>query len=319
MILVLGSDPHPVRAITAMIRRSGFVLIPFSLLFCKYYDHLGRKFDAWGNAYYVGVTLDKNMFGYLLFAFGLFFAASLVRAFDRHRKNQERNRYNKLTNGLMVVMVLWLVPIANSQTSLIALLAGLGVILALQFSAVKRHLWPYLFAIMILVGISNELFSLQGAVLEASGRDSTLTGRTDIWKTLLAEPINPIIGTGYASFWLGDRLLRIWMMFPRTPLIQAHNGYIEVYLNLGMIGLIVLIFVLVTGLRNTRRRLPERFSKAQTFDVEVFQTFGVAYSLAYILYNVTEATFTGLNVLFFVFTTRFSAPRKLRTARNNRG
>ena len=66
------------RAITAAIKRSGYVLIPLSLLFCKYYEDMGRVIDDWGRSYYTGVTLDKNMFGYLLFAYGLFFASGLV-------------------------------------------------------------------------------------------------------------------------------------------------------------------------------------------------------------------------------------------------
>ena len=82
-----------------------------------------------------------------------------------------------------------------------------------------------------------------------------LTGRTGIWQTVLNEPNNPLLGTGYASFWLGERLQRIWALYPRTPLLQAHNGYIEVYLNLGMVGVALLGGVLWTGLRNARRRL----------------------------------------------------------------
>ena len=48
MVFVLATDPVPVRAITTAIKRSGYILIPLSLLFCKYYPELGRAFDAWG-------------------------------------------------------------------------------------------------------------------------------------------------------------------------------------------------------------------------------------------------------------------------------
>ncbi len=78
MILVLWSDPFPVRAITAAIKRCAYVLIPLSVLFCKYYEDLGRTFDGWGHSAYTGVTMDKNMFGYLLFAFGLYFVAAFM-------------------------------------------------------------------------------------------------------------------------------------------------------------------------------------------------------------------------------------------------
>ena len=92
-------------------------------------------------------------------------------------------------------------------------------------------------------------------MLEAAGRDATFTGRTGLWETLLQEPINPLIGVGYASFWLGERLERFWAMYPTSPPIEAHNGYLEVYLNLGLIGVCLLAGVLWRGLRTTRSRM----------------------------------------------------------------
>ena len=198
-------------------------------------------------------------------------------------------------------MVAWLTPRANSKTSLFSLISGIAVILALQFSKIKRHLWSFLITIAIIAAICNELFSVNSAVLEASGRDASLTGRTGIWQTVLSEPINPLLGTGYTSFWLGERLLRIWHLYPRTPLLQAHNGYLEVYLNLGMVGLALLGGVLWTGLRNARRRLRAAHYTAGNLDDRLYQTFAIAYILAYLFYNITEATFLGLNFLFIIF------------------
>jgi exopolysaccharide production protein ExoQ len=301
MVFVLFSDPYPVRAITAAIKRSGFVLIPLSVLFVKYYQDWGRIIDSWGQSYYTGVTLDKNMFGYLLFAYGLFFASELVCAFRQDSSSRAIRRTNLVSYGLLLAMVAWLTPLANSKTSLFALISGIAVILALQSSKVKRNLWPVLIAIVLIAAISNALFSVNSVVLEASGRDASLTGRTGIWQTVLSEPINPVLGTGYTSFWLGERLQRIWALYPRTPLVQAHNGYIEVYLNLGVVGLALLGGVLWTALRNARRRLFAAQYTTGNLDDSVFQTFGIAYILAYLVYNITEATFVGLNFLFIIF------------------
>ena len=301
MVFVLCSDPYPVRAITAALKRSGYVLIPLSLLFCKYYEDMGRVIDDWGRSYYTGVTLDKNMFGYLLFAYGLFFASGLVCAFRQDSSSRATTRTDLLSYALLLAMVAWLTPVADSKTSLFALVTGIAVILALQFSKVQRHLWSFLIATVLIAAISNALFSVNSAVLEASGRDATLTGRTGIWQTVLSEPINPLLGTGYASFWLGERLQRIWDLYPRTPLIQAHNGYIEAYLNLGVVGVALLGGVLWTALRNARRRLLAAHYTTGNLDDSLFQTFGIAYILAYLVYNTTEATFVGLNFLFIIF------------------
>jgi O-antigen ligase len=175
------------------------------------------------------------------------------------------------------------------------------VVLALQFAKVKRHLWSFLIATVLVAAIANALFAVNSAVLEASGRDASLTGRTGIWETVLSEPINPVLGTGYTAFWLGERLQRIWALYPRTPLIQAHNGYLEVYLNLGVVGLALLGGVLWTGLRNARRRLLSVQYTIGNLDDSLFQTFGIAYIVAYLVYNITEATFVGLSFLFIIF------------------
>ena len=301
MVFVILSDPFPVRAITAAIKRSGYIMIPLSVLLIKYYEDMGRIIDDWGNSYYTGVTLDKNMFGYLLFAYGLFFASGLVCAFRQDSPSRAARRTNLACYALLLAMVAWLTPLANSKTSLLALVGGIAVMLALQFPKTKRHLWLFLIATVPVGAIADELFSVKNAVLEASGRDASLTGRTGIWETVLSEPNNPLFGTGYTSFWLGERLQRIWAHYPRTRLLQAHNGYLEVYLNLGVVGLVLLGGVLWTGLRNARRRLRAPQYTTGNPDDSLFQTFGIAYILAYLIYNTTEATFMGLNFLFIVF------------------
>jgi O-antigen ligase len=312
MVFILLSDPYPVRAIIAAIKRSGYVLIPLSLLFVKYYQDWGRVIDDWGRSSYTGVTLDKNMFGYLLFAYCLFFASALVHAFRQDASSHPARRTDLVCYGLLLAMVAWLTPLANSKTSLLALVAGIGMILALQSSKIKRHLWSFLITTVLIAAISNTLFSVQSAVLEASGRDASFTGRTGIWEMVLSEPNSALFGTGYASFWLGPRLQRMWELYPAAPLLQAHNGYIEIYINLGMIGVALLGGVLWTGLRNTRHRLTVPVFAAAGPDDRTYQTFGMAYMVAYLLYNMTEATFNGLNFLFIIFLlVAFDFPRAI--------
>src|SRR5208283_4490617 len=58
MILVVVTDQQPVAALRRLFSRTGFILIPLSLLYIKYYPFLGRGYDAWSGApSYLGVTL----------------------------------------------------------------------------------------------------------------------------------------------------------------------------------------------------------------------------------------------------------------------
>src|SRR5207247_2291965 len=122
---------------------------------------------------------------------------------------------------------------------------------------------------------------------------ATLTGRTELWASVLRMSVNAWIGAGFESFWLGERLKTLWVQYHFAP-TQAHNGYIEVYLNLGWLGLFLLAGVLWAGYRTTRNRL--------NLSPNIpFATFGLAYLTAYALYNITEGTFKALDVLFIIF------------------
>ena len=66
---------------------------------------------------------------------------------------------------------------------------------------------------------------------------------------MLALHTNPLLGTGYESFWLGSRLQFVWDA-TEQGILQAHNGYLEIYINLGWVGVILLGGLIVTGYRN---------------------------------------------------------------------
>jgi O-antigen ligase len=141
---------------------------------------------------------------------------------------------------------------------------------------------------LIVAGVA--LFAGAGLV-EALGRDSTLTGRTDLWKLLLSVNQNPWLGAGFESFWLGDRLHRIWDMLPWRA-NEAHNGYLEVYLNLGLIGLAVLVVVITTGYKRVILGLRHDPSLG---------SLRLGYFVATIVYSFTEAAFREMGPTWILF------------------
>ena len=83
----------------------------------------------------------------------------------------------------------------------------------------------------------------------------------------------------------------MWRMFYFHP-TQAHNGYIEVYLELGWIGIACLAGIVVTGCRNavaTLRRDPES------------GRIRLAYIVVALAYNMTEAGFRMMTLTWFFF------------------
>jgi exopolysaccharide production protein ExoQ len=117
------------------------------------------------------------------------------------------------------------------------------------------------------------------------GRNETLTNRTDLWDVLNTMVVNPNVGAGYMSFWTGARLETIWQAVGAN-VNQAHNGYLEQYLNLGWVGVGFMALLLTGALWNTWRTL------------SVDAPMGVlrlSFLLAALAYNLAEASFYGIN------------------------
>ncbi len=94
---------------------------------------------------------------------------------------------------------------------------------------------------------------------------------------------DPLLGTGYESFWLGPRLLQVWQA-GLGRLNEAHNGYLQLYLNLGVIGLFLLGGFLIASYRTICRRLEP---------LSGLGSLGLAVWTVSVFYNATEAAFEG--------------------------
>ncbi|MFX1590782.1 MAG: O-antigen ligase family protein, partial [Promethearchaeota archaeon] len=141
--------------------------------------------------------------------------------------------------------------------------------------------------------ISLQFDSMLSLAVGFTGHEETFWGRVALWKGLLNMSTNPLLGSGFESFWLGDRLAEIWENYWWHP-NQAHNGYIEIYLNLGLIGLFLLIGVIVSGYKKICKVLLINFD---------YGRFQMAFLIIATIYNITEAAFKGLGLVWFIFLT----------------
>lgn len=287
VILVAVSDPHPLEAVRTLLRRLGYLLIPLSVLLVKYYPQLGRQYDFWhGTAMYVGATTSKNMLGVLCLVAGLFFFWDTVTRWSDRK--ERRTKRIILVNVAFIAMTLWLLNMSNSATSRLCLVVGCLVVAAAHSKTAKRR--PALLTVLIPIGIClymtlNFAFGIDinAVVAEAVGRDPTLTDRTKIWSLLLTMQSNPLLGTGYESFWLGPRLAKIWQS-GLGFLNESHNGYLEMYMNLGIVGLLLLLGFLISSYRAICRRL-KPFSSLASLSLALWTIL--------LFYNVSEAAFKG--------------------------
>jgi len=301
MVMIILTEKSPVQAVRAVFARYTYIAIPLSVLFIKYFPDTGRYYNQWTwEPGYCGVTLEKNMLGAIAFVCGLFLVWDLLYMRGTHEKKTDR-----VSRFALLLMVLYLIRMADSSTSLVCLVLGSGILFLMRYPFMRektRYLGTYsaIFVLCIII-----LYSVPGileSVVQMVGRNVTLTGRTDLWSDLLKMPINPVVGTGYQSFWLGERIAHMWALYSYRP-NQAHNGFLEIYLNGGFIGAGLLTALIVS----TGKKLKPELIRGNGYGVLQFTLFVIV-----LISNWTEATFNKQTLVWviMIFSTMSSFPLK---------
>lgn len=126
------------------------------------------------------------------------------------------------------------------------------------------------------------------------GRDATLTGRTAIWQQVWTAVVkHPLLGYGFAAFWQGMKGESYHVILAlRFVVFHAHNGFLEIWLELGAAGL--LLFVL-SYLRAWRKLWPLLRSQQP-----VSARWMVCTLVLVALYDLDENTLLAFNGLFWI-------------------
>jgi len=286
MVLVVLTDPDPAAALNRFLARTGFVVVPLSLLL-----DLGRGFEGSAGKYYIGVTTGKNMLGMICMVIGL---AAVWRFFTLLRLGDPKGRTRRLiAHGSIAAMAFFLVRMADSATSTACFVMGGCLLFATNrwTFARKPAVVHLVVASMISVVLYAAILNPDAGVISSMGRNPTLTGRTDVWKSVLEMAPDPLLGAGFESFWLGPRLKKLWSIYVWEP-NEAHNGYIEVYLNLGWVGLTLLGVVIITAYR--------KVVKGLRLDVDT-GSLRLTYFVMALIYSLTEAGFRIFSSIWIVF------------------
>jgi O-antigen ligase len=145
-----------------------------------------------------------------------------------------------IAHGMVCLMALWLFLRIDSMTSVFCFLMATSLMAATRLPLLARTAWMRhaLVAVVLLFAASVLFFGLGEDVLSSMGRDSSLTGRTGLWTIISGMNPNSMLGAGFEAFWRGPRVQHLAQTVGFTN--EAHSGYLEVYLNLGWIGLALL-------------------------------------------------------------------------------
>jgi len=147
-----------------------------------------------------------------------------------------------------------------------------------------------LLALPVLVVASFNL----DAVFEFFGRDSTLTGRTDVWDLIWDEIQNRYwFGYGYQAFWVDPigPATRIWLTL-KWDAPEVHNGYLELWLGLGLFGLLIIVTSIATNFV-----LAWRASRGAD---RLASYWAVIYLTFFVSYNLSESLILEQNDIFWI-------------------
>ena len=152
--------------------------------------------------------------------------------------------------------------VATASVTSITLFVLWSVLLTVvSWLSSRRSIWTAGLLLVFSLGAAAAylLWSNLAAATEALGRDPTLTGRTEIWRVVwqLVES-NFWFGYGWNAWALGNPVgdsLRSALGFNVT---HAHNGYLNVALELGIVGLALLVWLLILVLTQSLSRVSHR-------------------------------------------------------------
>jgi exopolysaccharide production protein ExoQ len=295
MVLVILTDRQPMAALSRLTSRLGFLLLPTSVLLIKYFPELGRAYTPDGIQMNTGVTTNKNMLGVILLVIAL---CTLWRTIAIWRaKDMPDRRRHLLVQGVLLAFCLELFWIAHSATCLACFVLGGGIVIATSLRTFRQK--PIrihaLCSAIAIVGIAAFLFGAQEALIHALGRNADLSGRTEIWESVIPAAPNALIGAGFEGFWNSPSVevfqhnLAAMGWWHPEDLNEAHDGYIEVYLNLGWIGVCLIAAILIAGYRSGIR--------AFRLNPKVGGLF-LAYIVVSFVYSITEAGFRMLDPMW---------------------
>src|SRR5436190_11008293 len=191
MALIVLTEPDPEEALTRLMKRCAYIVVPVSILWIKYYPELGRGFSPWGGAETNGIAIGKNMLGADCLILGYFFFWYLLQIWRTDRSKWRRNELWLVIGFLIATW--WLFSQAHSATSLTCLLVGIAVVVFTGIRVVNKNLiGTYMLAALVVLVIAEATFGLSTHFSQSLGRGSDLSDRTPLWASLLGLHTNPI-------------------------------------------------------------------------------------------------------------------------------
>lgn len=209
-------------------------------------------FRPWSGGFRFSGTVHPNTQGMIL-ALQIFSAAALARI-TKPGKAQTWFIFLGIVGFSLLVLT-------KSRTSTAAVVVCLGAIMLLQ-TRLSTKFWgglaiAWIASVMMLLlwftGIDPKKDLRDAVLLGRAEQSDTLSGRHIIWPEVqYFIERRPLLGYGFESFWTADHI-DVVSEACEWGVREAHNGYLDVMLSIGKIGLAAGLLVAVAGLWSAAR------------------------------------------------------------------
>lgn len=230
---------------------AGGILAVLSLLIVLFLPFVGVMQNRPFIGSWTGIFWHRNHTGNLFAFFNMVFLLRFILA-DRKR------RWSKVLNLVFYALTALLVFGSRSATGVIVFLflhfvIGL-VAVWLNFRDRMKAWHYYASAALLLTGflvfITNAVF-----FFGLLGRSANMTGRIPLWQDLFSRVYleQPILGFGYGALWMLKSFRIEMQIYHEWPyqIYFADNGFFDILLNLGLIGLLLFLAVYIPlGIRS---------------------------------------------------------------------
>jgi O-antigen ligase len=202
--------------------------------------------------------------------------------------------------GGTFVLAVALLVLSGSKGALVVLFAGLLIYPLSRLFRVRPGLagTAALAAFAACGVVATTLAGNSDTVLNLLGRDATLTGRTPLWALIWERiKLRPWLGYGYGGFWLqwnppsGD-IWRVSMMTGGWLPPNGHNGFIDLWADLGIAGLGAFLVSFAANVARTLRLVRESASAVDLFPL--------LFLYLVVLSNLTESVLVTHNSLIWL-------------------
>jgi len=289
---ILLTEKDPATSLRVVFTRVSYVLFPLSVVFIRFFPHIGRVVsEVSGSHMLCGVADHKNSLGQLTMVFCLVLLWDLIET--RKGGTAPRTKTQRWARLLNLIIGIYLLIISGSATALMCFVLGLGMwFVGKRLARMRNAKTVFVASVMAFICLLSleQKYRISSRISVAMGRGEGLSGRTQIWEKIMEKNTHHLIGAGFRGFWESSEGESVWRELGTNRLLSSHNGYLEIYVQGGLIGLFLLIaFILSTGL-NAADKLVKG---------DPLGKLAVIFWPVLLIYNVTESAFLQIGILWF--------------------